>query len=233
MLRTVVAVFAFLAAFAVSPAFAEESKMTRMISVVGQGEVRVVPDVASVSIGVTGTAPAARDALDENNKAMTALMDVLKKAGIEPRDIATSNFSLGPRYDYNNNNNQPKLVGYDVSNTVTVTVRKIDDLGGLLDVAVTAGSNQINGIGFSVSKPEAALDEARKLAMADARHRATVYAGAGGFDVGAVLNVSETMAALPAPMEFKQARAQSADAVPVAQGEQVLQIAVNVTYSIK
>jgi uncharacterized protein len=232
MLRVVIAVFAVLVAFAANPAFSEESKVTRMISVVGQGEVRVVPDVASVTIGVTGTAPAAREALDENNKAMNALLDVLKKAGIEPRDIATSNFSLGPRYDYNNNN-QPKLLGYDVSNTVTVTVRKIDDLGGLLDVAVTAGSNQINGISFSISKPDAAMDEARKLAMADAKHRAEVYAGAGGIAVGDVLGVSETIAAVPVPMEFKQARAQSADAVPVAQGEQVLRVDVNVTYAIK
>ena len=91
----------------------------------------------------------------------------------------------------NDNGQAPKLVGYDVSNNVTVTVRKVDNLGALLDKLVQAGSNQINGISFDVSKPEAALDEARKLATADATRKAKLYAEAMGVELGNVMSISE------------------------------------------
>ncbi len=220
---------------AVAPALAEESKLVRTISISGHGEVRAVPDVASISIGVTTQAATAREALDGNTKAMKALLDTLKQAGIDARDMATSNFSVGPRLDYGNNNGQPpKIVGYDVNNMVTVTVRKIEDLGGLLDVAVSTGSNTINGISFSVTKPDAMLDEARKAAVADARHKAEIYAAAGGFRLGDIITVSEGAAYQP-PMPYmaKAARADLAADVPIAQGEQALTVDVSITYQIK
>lgn len=144
--------------------------MPRTLSLSGSGEVKSAPDMASVTSGVVTQGATAAEALSANTKAMTALFDGLKTSGIAEKDIQTSNFSVQPRYDYNNNNGgAPKLVGYDVSNNVTVTVRKIADLGGLLDTLVKAGSNQINSIGFSdVSQPEAWMDEARRRATADA-----------------------------------------------------------------
>ena len=219
---------------AVTPALAEESKLVRTISISGHGEVRAVPDVASISIGVTTQGSTAREALDGNSKAMKALLDTLKQAGIDARDMATSNFSVGPRLDYGNNNGQPpKVVGYDVNNMVTVTVRKIDDLGGLLDVAVSTGSNTINGISFSVTKPDAMLDEARKAAVADARHKAEIYAAAGGFRLGDIITVSEgTAYQPPMPYMVKSARAEGAADVPIAQGEQALTVDVSITYQI-
>jgi uncharacterized protein len=233
MLRRLVAVFALFAALAVSPAFAEEMKIVRNVTVSGQGEVRVVPDTATITIGVASTAASAREALDANTKAMNGLMDVLQKAGIDARDIATSNFSVGPRYDYNNQTQPPKVLGYDVNNSVTVVVRKLDDLGGLLDVAVSNGSNQINGVSFSVSKPEAALDEARKLAVVDARRKAEIYAAAGNFKLGDVLSVSEGVNAPPPVLyQTRAGRAQDSD-VPIAQGEQALAVNVTVQYEIR
>ena len=161
--------------FAMQPAFAEEAKLLRSISLSGHGEVRAVPDVAQISIGVTSSGLTAREALTSNTSAMKALMALLGTSGIDGKDIATSNFSVGPRYDYGQNGaTPPKIVGYDVNNMVTVVVRKLDSLGAVLDAAVTAGSNQIQGISFSISKPDAMLDEARKDALADARHNDTV-----------------------------------------------------------
>ena len=220
---------------AVAPAFAEDSKLVRSISISGHGEVRAVPDLAVVSIGVTSQGATAREALDINTKAMKALLDTLKTAGIDARDMATSNFSVGPRLDYGNNNGQsPKVVGYDVNNMVTVTVRKIEDLGGLLDVAVTTGSNTINGVSFSVSKPEAMLDDARKAAVADAKHKADIYAAAGGFKLGNIISLSEGAAYQP-PIAYmtKAARSEGASDVPIAQGEQALTIDVSISYEIK
>lgn len=230
-----VIVLALLAVLFVSPVFAEDSKLIRTISISGHGEIRAVPDLAVVSIGVTSQGSSARDALDVNTKSMKALLDTLKGAGIDTRDMATSNFSVGPRLDYGNNNGQPpKVVGYDVNNMVTVTVRKIEDLGGLLDVAVTTGSNTINGVSFSVSKPDSMLDEARKAAVADARHKADIYAAAGGFTLGNIISLSEgTAYQPPTPYMVKSARAESSDAVPIAQGEQTLSIDVSIAYEIK
>jgi uncharacterized protein len=235
MLKLIVAFFGFLALVAVFPVQAEEANMLRTLSISGHGEVRVVPDLAVVSVGVTTQGQSARDALDANTKAMKTLLETLKKAGIDDRDMATSNFSVGPRLDYGNNNGQPpKVVGYDVNNMLTLTIRKVDDLGELLDVAVSTGSNTINGISFSVSKPDGHLTQARQDAVADARRKAETYAAAGGFKLANIMSISEGATYQP-PMPYmaKSARAESADAVPIAQGEQALSVDVSITYEIK
>lgn len=235
MLKSIVAAVWILCVLAALPAQAEGAKILRSISISGHGEVRAVPDLAVVSIGVTSQGATARDALDTNTKSMKALLETLKKAGIDARDMTTSNFSVGPRLDYSNNNGQPpKVVGYDVNNMVTVTVRNIDDLGELLDVAVSTGSNTVNGISFSVSKPDDMLMEARKSAVADARAKAEIYAAAGGFKLGNIMSLNEgTAYQPPMPYMVKSARAEAADAVPIAQGEQALSIDVSITYEIQ
>ena len=214
------------------PVFADEVKMPRSVTVQGHGEVRVAPDMGVVSIGVASQAETARDALTANSEAMTRILSALKAAGIADKDIQTSNFSVQPRYDYNNNA-QPRLTGYDVSNTVTVTVRQLASLGAVLDQVVSAGSNQINGIMFDVAKPDAALDEARKLAAADAARKARLYATSMSFALGEVLSLSETSVVLP-PVYGKETRVEGLAAdVPIAAGEQKLAIDVTITWEIK
>ena len=219
---------------AISPAFAEGGKMPRIISLSGHGEVRATPDIAYVTSGVVTQGATAADALAANTKAMTDLFAALKDSGIEDRDVQTSNFSVQPRYDFSNNQ-APKMVGYDVSNNVTVTLRKVDTLGALLDRMVQSGSNQISGISFDVSKPEDAMDEARKLATEDATRKAKVYAKAMGIELGNVMQVSEGSAAQP-PMPMVRSTMMKADAappVPMAAGEQTLAVDVNVIWEIK
>ena len=198
MLRSFLAATTFsLAVLAAAPAFAEETKMPRTISLVGHGELRVAPDMAIVTVGVLKQAATAAEALAANTAAMTAVIAALKAAGIEAKDIQTSNFMVAPRYDYGDNTQPPKLTGYDVSNNVTVIVRSIAMLGGLLDTLVSAGSNQINGISFQVSKPDAALDDARKLATEDATRKARLYAEAMHLELGPVLSLSEGVTYAP------------------------------------
>jgi uncharacterized protein YggE len=218
-----------------APAVAQEMKMPRSITLTGHGEVRQAPDLAVVNVGVMQQGSTAEEALAENTKAMNAVMAALKSAAIEARDIQTSNFMVSPRYDYNNNTQPPKLVGYDVSNNVSVTVRKIDQLGGLLDTLVKAGSNQINGVQFDVSRPDAALDNARKSAAADATRKAKVYAEAMSVGLGPVLSISEGVNSFPpVPMRMKTMRgAEMASDVPIAAGEQVLSVDVSITWEIK
>lgn len=235
MMKSLFAALAVLFALGLSPAFADEAKPLRSISISGHGEIRVIPDLAQISLGVASTALTAREALDANTKNMKTLMDTLAAAGIERRDMTTSNFSVGPRFDYGQGGNQPpKLVGYDVNNMLTLVVRKLDTLGTVLDQAVSSGSNQINGISFSVSKPDELLNQARKTAVADASDKAEIYAAAAGFKLGQVLSLSEGGGYQPpVPMMAKAARAESADAVPVAQGEQTLGIDVNLVWQIE
>jgi uncharacterized protein YggE len=159
---------------------------------------------------------------------------VLKTADIAEKDIQTSNVSVQPRYNYDNNQ-PPQLIGYDVSNTVMVRVRDIGALGSLLDKLVAAGSNQINGITFEIAQPQAAIDEARKLAAEDATRKAKVYADALGLKLGSVISVSEGAGYEP-PVPIVRAKAMMADAavsVPVAAGEQTLAADVNVTWEIR
>ena len=236
MFRTLIAASALaLAATFLTPVHADEAKLLRSMSLTGHGEVRMAPDLAIVTVGVMSSAATAREALDANTKAMEGVMASLKKAGIELRDIQTSNFMVNPRYDYGQNNNQPpKVTGYDVSNNVTLTVRKLDGLGAVLDQVVSSGSNQINGVMFQVSKPEAATDEARKLAVADAQRKAKVYTDASGVTLGNIVSLSEGGSYQPPVPVYKTMRTEGMAAdVPIAQGEQAIGVDVNITWEIK
>ena len=220
---------------AASPALSEDTRMPRLISLSGHGEMRMAPDMAFVTTGVLSQGGTAAEALAANTAAMNALFAALTGAGIAEKDVQTSNFFVQPRYNFQDGK-APELIGYDVSNTVTVIVRKIGDLGPLLDKVVQAGSNQINGIGFEVSKPDAALDEARKLATADATRKAKIYAEAMGVSLGRVMSISEGVNYQP-PMPMARGKVMMADAaaapVPVAAGEQTLSVDVNITWEIQ
>jgi uncharacterized protein len=220
----------------IATAHAEDAKMIRTISLSGHGEVRAVPDLAVINMGVMSSAPSAREALDANTKAMTDLMAVLSATKIDRKDIATSNFSVNPRLDYGQNNGQPpKVLGYDVSNTVSVTLHQLDQIGNLLDKAVSSGSNQINGISFSIANPQSAMDEARKAAVTDAKRKADLYTAATSVSLGNVISISEGGAYQPPQPMMMQAKAASSDgaSVPIAQGEQVIAVDVNMVWEIK
>jgi uncharacterized protein YggE len=209
--------------------------MPRTISLSGLGEVRMAPDMAVVTVGVLSQAAMADEALAANTQAMNSVFEALKAGGIENRDIQTSNFMVQPRYDYNQNGQAPKLVGYDVSNSVSISVRKLDRLGSLLDTLVKAGSNQINGINFQVAEPDAALDEARRRAVADAMRKAETYATAAKIKLGPILSLSEGVNYQPPiPMEMKAIRSDGmAPPVPIAQGEQTLSVNTSITWEIQ
>ena len=219
------------------PAVADTTQ-PRLLSLSGHGEAKMAPDMAIVDLGALSQAQTAKAALDANTKNMTALMAVLKASGIDDKDIVTSNFSVGPRYDYGNNNNQPpKLIGYDVNNAVTVVVHKIDSLGAILDKAVSAGSNQINGISFTVENPQAQQDDARTQAVQDAVRKAGILIQAANVKLGPIMSMNESGGNVPMPMAMaKVARGVAMDAakpVPVAQGEMVISADVNIVWTLE
>jgi uncharacterized protein len=204
----------------------------RLISLSGHGEARAVPDMAVISLGVQASANTAREATSANNEAMTKVLAALKSAGIAEKDIQTSNFSISPRYD-NDNDGPSKVIGYDVSNTVTVTVRNLAGLGSVLDTVVSEGSNQMGGIAFDIANRGPVEDEARKIAVADARRKAEIYAAAAGVGLGRIVSITEGVSVPPGPV-FRGAmmKADVASAVPVAQGEQTIAVDVNIAWEI-
>jgi len=232
----IIAALAVVSALA-APAWAEDSKVTRTIQLSGHGEVRQAPDLAVISTGVLTSAPDAKAALAANTKAMSTLLATIKTAGVEDKDVQTSNFSVQPQYDYGQNNNgqPPKLTGYQVSNMVTVTLRKIDSVGDVLDKMVSAGSNQVSGISFSIADPQGALDEARKAAMADALHKATVLSAAAGVKLGSIVSLSEGGGTVQPPIVMMRAKTAAMDAapVPMAEGEQIVGADINVVWTIE
>ncbi len=216
---------------------AEDAKAPpRTLALTGIGEVRARPDTAMVRIGVMRRAATAREALTAGNAAMTEILDHLKQSGIEPKDIQTVNFSVNPVYVYDSKNQEPpKITGYDVSNELHVTIRKLEDLGRVLDEAVSKGSNQIHGVQFTISEPRSLEDEARRRAVADAAAKAELYSKAAGVALGPILSLAESIAMPPQPVFRKAERmAAQADAmVPVAEGEQLIETQVSITWEIK
>jgi uncharacterized protein YggE len=207
------------------------------ISVSGTGQVSARPDMAIITLGVQTEAEQASAALSQNNQQMQAVIDALKKAGIAAEDIQTQVINLQPRYEQppapapSGLPGTPKLVGYVATNTVEVTVRKLDTLGELLDAAVQAGSNQIQGIRFEVSNPASLLDQARTMAWQDAQHKAEQLAGLAGGKLGAVLTITET-SQTPRPVVLQTVQAARVAAVPVEPGTQTIDVSVQVTWSL-
>ncbi len=201
------------------------------ISVTGEGQVMTVPDMATLSLGVTVTGDTAKAALDANSAALAAVIERLKTAGIDPKDIQTSGLSLGPAYDYSASSSTQKVTGYTATNMVTVQVRAIDSVGSVLDASVTDGANMLNGISFGLQDPVPASDEARTKAVADARHKAELLAGAAGLKLGPILSMADQGGFMP-PMPMGGMAFEKAAAVPVATGQMVVSATVGVTYEL-
>lgn len=201
------------------------------ITVTGEATVEAAPDLATISLGVTTDGKTAAEAMAANNSALQQVIDRLKAAGIEDRDLQTSNLSLNPNWVGYDSGSAPTIAGYMASNMLTVRVRVLDGLGKALDAAITDGANTMNGLTFEVSNPRPALDEARKKAVADAQARASVLVEAAGGSLGRVVAISET-AGYGAPMPMFRASAEAADAPPVAGGQVGLTASVTITYEI-
>ncbi len=189
------------------------------ITVVGDAKVAVEPDMALLSAGTLSTAKTADEALAANSKAVTDVIAAIKAAGVAPKDIATANFSIQPQYVYAQQS-APKLTGFEVRNTVRVTVRDLKILGPLLDKMVQSGANQTSGLTFTLSNPDAAEAEARAAAVKDAIAQAKAVADAAGVRLTRIarIDVSTDRSGpiMPRPMLMKAEGARMA--VPVEGG---------------
>ena len=227
--RTALAAAALAAALLTAPALAQVIPPAA-ISVTGEATVSVPPDLAEIDGGVTSEAKTAREASEANNAAMAKVLQALKGAGIEEKDIRTSRLSLQPQ-SAPNRSGPSAIAGYRASNRVTVRVRDVTKVASVIDTLVGAGANEIGGINFVVSQASKLLDEARERAVADARRKAEIYARAAGVTLGAPLSISEEGNSAPVP--YRRMAAGMAVSAPVAQGEETLAVTVNVSWAIK
>lgn len=203
------------------------------LNVSATGVQRLAPDQASINLGVQTEAPTAVEALRQNNTRMAAVIAALRRAGIEERQIQTSGLNLSAQYDYQENQ-PPSLRGYQASNQVTVTVSDLARLGPAVDAVVNSGANQVNGIGFGLRNADGAADAARLSAVADVRRRAELYARAAGLRLVRLVSLTESGGYTPQPPRpmYAMARAQAADATPVAAGEVEVRVDVTATYEL-
>jgi uncharacterized protein YggE len=208
----------------------------RTLTVNGSGRVYLTPDIAYVTIGVHTEADTATEAMSQNNEQTQAVIAAIKSAGVADKDIQTSNFSIYPQQQYDE---QGKLTGeirYSVDNSVMVTVRDINAIGELLDTVVQAGANNISGIQFDVDNKTAALTSARQAAVADARTKAQELAEAAGVELGEIQTISEYTSGGPVPMYDMRAGAPAAEmaaSVPVQPGQLLVTLEVNVAFGIR
>ncbi len=193
------------------------------VTTTGHGVVVAVPDEATISAGVHTQAASASDALAQNAKLMNAVVAALKNAG--GNELQTQQVSLSPQM-----NEQGQVTGYSADNSVSAKA-KIADAGALIDAAVAAGANNVNGPTLDVAGRDALYRDALKKAVADARAKAEALAEAGGFGVGQVSSVTEQSAAAPVPV-FEAAVAKSA-ATPIEPGTQDVAADVTVTFRIR
>ena len=228
------ALFAFTAPGALSAA--ADTAPQRTMTVSGRGEARAVPDEAQLSAGVVTQARNAADALAANSRAMNAVFDALKRIGIPDKSIQTSDFSVSAQYETDQHGNTTqKIVGYQVSNNVSVIVDDLTRLGPAIDALVSSGANSMGGIAFTIRDPKPLLTAARADAVKDALQRAETYSRAAGVALGPIMSIGETGEETPRPMYARSMAMASSVAAPtpVAAGEDSITAGVSITFELR
>ncbi|MEW5870683.1 MAG: SIMPL domain-containing protein [Chloroflexota bacterium] len=207
----------------------------RTLSVNGSGKVDLTPDMAYVSIGVHNEEASATAAVTNNNTQTQKVIDALKSFGIADKDLQTINFSIYPQQKYDQEGKPTGEITYSVDNSVYVTVRDLGKLGGVLDAAVKAGANTINGIQFDVADKQAALVQARKAAIQNAQATAEELAAAAGVSLGAIQMINVYGGDVPVPMYDKRAAGvmTAEAAVPIQPGQVTISVEANLVYEIR
>ena len=177
---------ALLALFPLQPASAMEPPV---LSVQGSGQAKLAPDQAGLSLSVITDGRSAQEVQAENARKMQAVTEAVKGLGVEDRFIRTSNLSMQPRYEHKNG--ERKLKGYTATNTLRIEVKDLSKLGRIIDRALNAGANKVDSLDFSLQAPERLQQLALKNAVADARSKAEVIAGALGKQIAGLKQVSE------------------------------------------
>lgn len=213
-----------------------EAALLDTVSVTGTARVRTAPDRFSFTVGVQTQGQTVELAVNENNSRVAAVTSALKRAGAADSEIQTSGFSIYPQQDYSQGQ-LPRLVGYQVSNNITVTKKQIGEAGKLLQAAIAAGVNTSSGLNFSVADPARGRDQGLRAAFEDARAKATLLATAAGRTLGQAVAITEgtepTVVPRPMPVRAMAAKVADVSEVPVESGSEELTFTVSVVFSMR
>jgi len=249
---TIVSVFVLLALYLLTLTLTNLSNMGRSgipatdtITVQGDGTASIAPDVARISFTVQHTASTVSDAQDATTKQANAAIDYVKGQGIAEKDVKTLSYNISPQYAYPNPcvpgalcpdyARAPKVTGYQVSETIQVTVRDLTSVGTLLGGLGGLQVQNVNGPDFTLDDPTAGHDAARADAIANARAQAQMLAKQLGVKLGKIVNYSETTGGYMYAKAYGLGGAMETAAVApnVPTGENTYSASVSVTYEIR
>lgn len=222
-----------LAGCATAPSTAE---VKPQLTVSGTGLVRVSPDTASINLGVATQDTDVAQAVAASNLAAEAIITAVKNLGVAPEDVRTTYFNVSPQPMYDQNGQPTGQTNYWVNNTLVVTLRQVDQLGAVLQAAVDAGANSINGISFDLTDKSQAEEQARQAAIADAQQRAERLATAAGTTLGEVFSIytgGYSYGAINYVEAASSAGSAGGGTVPIAPGTFDVRIDVTLAYTLK
>ncbi len=212
---------------------ATDTKDPRTVTGTGTGRVKGKPDTMTLQLGVSTRGKSAGEALSRNSDEARKLQFVLGASGVDDADIQTSDFSISPVYD----DDSRQVVAYEVTNSVTVTIRDLDKVGDIVDKSTGVAGDDIvvNGLYFSIDDNSKMIATARAEAVKQAKSQATQLAQAAGIQLGDVLSITESSDPVGPPIAVQNERgaADSATAAPPIQpGSQELSVQVSIVYEI-
>lgn len=217
-----------------------DNARTDVLAVSGMGRVTAAPDVAVADLAITVEKPTAAAAQDEANAKSKTVVEYLKNAGIDSKDVRTSGYNIYPQYDYTDG--RSRIRGYQVTQTLEVKIRDMDKANTVLDGVVDAGVNQVNNFRFEIDEPEKLKAEARAKAIADANAKAEQIESQLGVDLGKIVSFTEDVGGYYPPIMYRGAEVMGmggggdAKAVPapdLPQGENEVVVNVSITYQIR
>jgi hypothetical protein len=210
------------------------------ISVSGEGKVTVTPDIATVNLGVTAQAAKVAEAQSQASAAMDKVVNALTSNGVAKNDIRTQYFNIQQMTRWDDKTQQSVPTGYTVSNMVTVKIRAMDKAGSIIDAVAEAGGDytRVNGISFSVEKPEQYYTQAREKAVQDAKNKAAQLANLAGVTLGKATYVSESTSTPYAPYyetyrSVNMAEGGSTPSTAISAGETDITMNVQIIFSIQ
>jgi hypothetical protein len=211
----------------------------RTFTVDGEGKISAKPDIANVSLAVVSKGTTVKQVTTDNNTKMNQVIAAVQAVGVDPKDITTSEYDLNPDYDYNSvlPDGSNKIIGYSLTQQITVKVRDLNKVDDVLDGGTKAGANQVGSLDFEIDDMGPVKQQARTIAFAAAKAKAQEMADEAGVSLGRIVTFSEQTPSNPVPMvnfamEAKSAGAVAAPAPSIQPGQQELTLDVSVTYEI-
>jgi len=202
----------------------------RQVTVVGSGEVKGVPDTLTADVSIESVAPDVTTAMNQTNDRQKAVLAALSSGGIDAKDISTTQVSLQPQYGENST-----ITGYRASNSIQVTIRKLDSASQVLASIISAGGDatRLDSVSYSIEDDSELVSDARARAFNDAKDRAQQYAQLSGLSLGKIISISEAPAgSQPPPVPVPMPRGAMATEVPLQPGQQTVGFSVTAIWEL-